>query len=177
VDPKDRLPAEFPELDAIEILRRFTEAGVDFVVIGGIALVILGSPRLTRDLDILFAPDDANLDAVGRVLVGLGARLREVDEDVPFVPDGGTLRNVELLTLDTDSGWLDVHRTVDGAPPYHQVRRNAERYDVGGFSVLVASPDDLIAMKTAAGRPQDAIDIETLAAIKRLRARRQRAEG
>ena len=69
MDPKDRLPAEFPPLEAEEILRRLTAGGVDFVVIGGIALVLLGSPRMTRDLDIVFAPDDANLDALGRVLI------------------------------------------------------------------------------------------------------------
>jgi hypothetical protein len=169
LDPKERLPAEFPELESEEMLRRLTAAGVDFVVIGGIALVLLGSPRMTRDLDIVFAPDNENLHALGRVLTDLDARLREVEDDVPFVPDGSALKNVQLLTLATSAGWLDVHRTVDGAPPYHRLRRNAERFDLGGFSVLVASPDDMIAMKRAAGRPQDLIDVETLAAVKRLR--------
>jgi predicted nucleotidyltransferase len=171
LDPKDRLPAEFPPLEAEELLRRLTAAGVDFVVIGGIALVLLGSPRMTRDLDVVFAPDDANLDALGGVLVDLEARLRAVDEDVPFVADAATLRNAQLLTLTTSAGWFDVHRSVDGAPPYPQLRSNAERYDLGGFSVLVASPDDMIAMKQAAGRPQDLVDVETIAAIKRLRRR------
>jgi predicted nucleotidyltransferase len=171
LDRKDRLPAEWPDLEANELLRRLTAAGVDFVVIGGIALVLLASPRMTRDLDIVFAPDEPNLQALGRVLIELDARLRDADEDVPFVPDAATLRNVQLLTLETSAGWLDVHRTVDGAPPYPELRRRAERVDVGGFSVLVASPDDLIAMKQAAGRPQDEIDVETLAAIKRLRKR------
>jgi hypothetical protein len=171
LDPKERLPAEFPPLEAEEMLRRLTAGGVDFVVIGGIALVLLGSPRMTRDLDIVFAPDDGNLDALGRVLVDLRATLRGVEEGVPFVPDGATLSNVQLLTLTTSAGWFDVHGSVDGAPPYPQLRRNAERCDLGDFSVLVASPDDMIAMKRAAGRPQDLIDVETLAAIKRLRRR------
>ena len=169
MDPKDQLPADFPELDVEEILRRLTAGGVDFVVIGGIALVLLGSARMTRDLDIVFAPDDPNLDALGRVLVELDAKLRAIEDEVPFAPDGATLRSVQLLTLTTSAGWFDVHRRVDGAPPYARLRANAERLDLGGFSVLVASPNDLIAMKQAAGRPQDLIDVETLAAIKRLR--------
>jgi hypothetical protein len=153
------------------MLRRLTEAGVDFVVIGGIAMLLHGSARLTRDLDIVFAADEGNLEALGGVLTGLEARLREITEDVPFVPDSGTLRNIQLLTLDTAAGWLDVHREVDGAPRYDVLRRHAERMDLGGFSVLVASPDDMIAMKLAAGRPVDLIDVEELQAIKRLRRR------
>jgi predicted nucleotidyltransferase len=163
--------AEWPALDVEQILRRLTAAGVDFVVIGGIALVLSGSARLTRDLDIVFAADPANLEALGGVLVGLEAKLREIDEDVPFVPDARTLASVELLTLSTAAGWLDVHRTVDGAPPYRTLRRNAVRVNLGDFAVLVASPHDLIAMKQAAGRPQDIADIAELEAILRLGGR------
>jgi hypothetical protein len=168
VDPKDRLPAEWPELDVEAMLRRVTAAGVDFVVIGGIAMVIHGSARLTRDLDIAFAADAGNLKALGGVLVELNAKLRGVDDDVPFVPDERTLANVELLTLTTSAGWLDVHRRPDGAPPYEALRRDAQRVDLGGFSVLVASRTDMRAMKTTAGRPQDLIDLEYLEAIERL---------
>jgi len=171
MDPKDLRPAEWPPLDAEEMLRRLTAGGVDFVVIGGIAMILLGSARLTRDLDIVFGPDPTNVEALGRVLVNLGARLREVHEDVPFVPDGRALASIQLLTLRTSVGWLDVHRSVDGAPRYDALRRRAERLDLGDFVVLVASPDDLEAMKLAAGRAQDLADLEELEAIKRLRER------
>jgi len=171
MDPKEKRPAEWPPLDAEGMLRRLTEAGVDFVVIGGIAMLLHGSSRLTRDLDIVFAGDRGNLEALGGVLTELEASLRGIPEDVPFVPDASTLRNVQLLTLDTEAGWLDVHREVDGAPRYDVLRRRAERMDLGGFSVLVASPDDMIAMKEAAGRPADLVDVEELRAIKRLRRR------
>ena len=174
MDPKDKLPAEWPEFDVEHMLRRLTAAGVDFVVVGGIAMMLLGSARLTRDLDICFGPDEDNLKALGGVLVELEARLRGVDEDVPFIPDGATLRNVQLLTLTTSRGWLDVHRTLEGAPSYTTLRRNAERYDIGGVSVLVASPDDMIAMKEVAGRSIDVVDIAELKAIKRLRRRMKR---
>ena len=169
MDPKDRRPAEWPDLDVEEILRRLVAAGVDFVVVGGVAMILLGSSRLTRDLDIMFAPDTVNLESLGEVLVGLEARLREVPDDVPFVADERTLANVELLTLDTSAGWLDVHRHLDGAPAYETLRRRAERQNLGDFSVLVASPDDMLAMKQAAGRAVDLADIEELTAIKRLR--------
>jgi hypothetical protein len=173
MDPKDRVPAEWRELDAREILRRLTSAGVDFVVIGGIAILLLGYPRMTRDLDIVFAYDDENLNALGRVLVDLEARLRGVEYDADFVPDKRTLKGIELLTLDTSAGWFDVHRLPAGVPSYARLRANAERLTLEGFSVLVASPDDLIAMKEAAGRPQDRIDIAALETIKRLRERQR----
>jgi predicted nucleotidyltransferase len=160
-----------PPLDAGEILRRLVERGVDFVVIGGIAAVLHGSARNTFDLDICFATDDANLSALGDVLVEVGARLRGVDEDVPFIPDSRTLRQVELLTLVTSLGELDVLTRPPGAPTYQDLRRHADRYDLGGFNVSVASIDDLIAMKQAAGRAKDLLDIEELEEIKRIRLR------
>jgi predicted nucleotidyltransferase len=171
VDPEHLLPAEWPDLDVREMLQRLVSAGVDFVVIGGIAVLLHGYPRNTRDLDIAFAPDAGNLKALGNVLVQLEARLRDVDADVPFVPDDRTLQAIELLALETSAGWLDVQRRTPGVASYEQLRRRAERVDLDGFSVLVATPDDLIAMKRAAGRPQDELDIAALEAIKRLRKR------
>lgn len=170
MDPKDRFPAEWPGLDVPELLRRLVSAGVDFVVIGGIAVVLHGYPRVTRDLDIAFAHDASNLDALGGVLIDLEARLRGMEDEVPFVADRRTLQGIELLTLDTAAGWLDIHRLPRGVPSYASLRRNAERVSLDGFSVLVAGVDDLIAMKEAAGRPTDRADIAALEVIKRLRA-------
>lgn len=158
------------ELDSAGILRRLTARGVDFVVIGGIAAVLHGSPRATFDLDLCFATDPANLDGLGEVLTDLDARLRGVGEEVPFVPDAATLRQVEVLTLRTALGDLDVLARPAGVTRYETLRRGADRYELGGFSVLVASVADLIAMKHAAGRAKDLADIEELEAILRLRA-------
>jgi hypothetical protein len=82
------------DFDPKHILGMLTGRGVDFVVIGGIAAVLHGSARITQDLDVSFATDDANLDALGKVLVELEARLRGVPDDVPFVPDRETLRSL-----------------------------------------------------------------------------------
>lgn len=160
-----------PELRVDELLARLTARGVDFVVIGGIAAVLHGSARNTFDLDISFASDEENLEALGEVLVGLGARLRGVPDDVPFVPDAATLRRVEVSTLVTDAGDLDVLANPSGGPAYDELRDNADRFDIGGVNVLVASLRDLIAMKRAAGREKDLADVAELRAIGRLRRR------
>jgi predicted nucleotidyltransferase len=151
------------------LLARLADAGVDFVVIGAIAVIAHGHVRTTRDLDITYATEQSNLDSLGRVLVDLDARLRGVAEVVPFVPDGRALRGAEILTLETMQGALDLLATPPGAPPYAELKGRAETIDVEGRSVAIASLDDLVAMKRAAGRPRDVEDIEALEEIRRLR--------
>jgi hypothetical protein len=70
--------------------------------------------------------------------------------------------------MTTRLGDLDVLVRPAGSPGYDALRRNADRFDLGGFSILVASIDDLIAMKLAAGRQKDLATVEELEAIKQL---------
>jgi predicted nucleotidyltransferase len=154
--------ASFPELRLEALLRRLAQADVDFVVVGGVAVAFQGYGRATQDLDITYATDEANLERLGDVLVGLNAKLRGITEDVPFVPDGRTLARTRLLTLDTDDGGLDLLANPPGAPPYATLRSRADRVELDDIVVAIAALDDLLAMKRAAGRPQDLVDIEAL---------------
>jgi hypothetical protein len=160
----------FPELKLQALLGRLGRAEVDFVVVGGVAVVFQGYGRATKDLDITYAIGEDNLRRLGAVLVALHARLRGIPEDVPFVPDGRTLARTRLLTLDTDDGSLDLLADPPGAPPYTTLRERADRVDLNGLVVAVAALDDLLAMKRAAGRPQDLIDIDALEVARRIRA-------
>lgn len=170
MDPKDLVPAEWPDFDPRKILERLVAAEVDFVVIGGIAVIASGYVRMTRDLDIVFAGDARNLRALGAVLTEIDSRLRGVEDDLPFVADERMLAGIQLLTLETSLGWLDVHRQVAGIPSYEGLRDRAQQIDLDGVPVPISSLDDLLAMKRAAGRPQDYVDIEALEAIKQLEA-------
>lgn len=151
-----------PEFRLGTMLRQLTEGGVDFVIVGGVAVIVQASPRLTKDLDICYAMTTENLDRLGAVLVKLGAKLRGVDDEVPFVPDGRTLKRTQILTLLTPEGAIDLLVNPDGSPGYDTLRRKAREIDADGFVVKVAAIEDLIAMKRAAGRPQDLVDIESL---------------
>lgn len=163
-----------PLLDPEPLLRRLVEAGVDFLVIGGVAVAAQGYGRSTKDLDIVYATNAANLERLGKVLVALGARLRGVRDDVPFVPDARTLKRTQILTLDTPLGSIDLLVDPDGADRYEAMRERADVVDLDGVEFRVVSLDDLLSMKRAAGRPQDVADVDALLTARRVeRAARQ----
>lgn len=165
-----------PEFRPQRLLSHLTAHGVDFVVVGGIAAVLHGAERNTFDLDICAGPDEGNLEALGRALLELAPRLRGVEEDVPFVPDARSLRKLQILTLTTSLGPLDVLTRPTGSPSYATLRRRALRVDIGSTSILVASIPDLLEMKRATARAKDKLDIEALEAIEALRRRQGNAE-
>ena len=160
-----------PRLDVSSLLGRLASAGVDFVVIGGIAVIAHGYERNTKDLDICYSPERANLEVLGEVLIAIGARLRGIEEDIPFVPDARTLLRTQILTLDTQLGGLDLLVDPTGSPGYKLLKQRAERIDFDGHEILIASIEDLLAMKRAANRPQDQTDAQAHDAILRLRRR------
>src|ERR1700685_3706609 len=106
------------------------DGGVDFVIVGGVAVVLQAMPRFTKDLDICYATAEENLDALGRVLVGLTARPRGIPETVPFVPDGRSLRQTQILCLTTPIGDIDLLANPEGSPDYETLRERASVMDL-----------------------------------------------
>jgi Nucleotidyl transferase AbiEii toxin, Type IV TA system len=157
----------WPDSNPVALVRALVEGGVDFVIIGGVAVILQAMPRFTKDLDICYSTAQDNLDALGSVLVTLDARLRGVPEAVPFVPDGRTLRQTQIMRLTTRRGDIDLLVAPDGAPSYKTLRRRADIMDLRGHKVRIASIEDMLAMKRAAGRPQDVVDSESLEAARR----------
>ena len=169
--------ANWPDFRPTELIAALVRARVDFVVIGGVAVVVQASPRFTRDLDISYATDTANLERLGALLVALDARPRGVEEDLPFTPDARTLRHAQMLTLTTRDGDLDLLVDPPGSPGYPALRRHADIVDLDGHSVRIASLEDLIEMKRAAGRPQDETDLASLeVARSRIRGTRHKRD-
>jgi hypothetical protein len=134
------------------------DEGVSYVVVGGFATVIHGSPLPTSDVDIV--PDRAadNLDRLSRALVGLAARLRTADGPVETPLDAGFLAAMPfMLNLTTDCGDLDI--AFEPAGPLHgfeEWNRDAEDVEIApGLVIRVATLDAVIDSKRAAGRPKD----------------------
>jgi hypothetical protein len=154
--------AKAPDHQPAALIQALVDGGVDFVIVGGVAVVLQAMPRFTKDLDICYSMAEENLEALGGVLVGLKARLRGLSEEVPFVPDGRTLRQTQIVCLTTPSGDIDLLVRPDGSPTYDALRDKADVMVLAGRSVRVASIEDMLGMKRAAGRPQDLVDIESL---------------
>ena len=152
--------------DPLGILRVLDDNGVRHVVIGGIAGATHGSPTVTGDLDVCYARDDGNLDRLATSLRELGARLRGAPDDEVFPLDGPTLAAGDHFTFTTRLGDLDCMATPAGVTGYDELRANALDVSLDGLKVAVASIDDLIRMKRAAGRPKDRVELEILGALR-----------
>lgn len=150
------------------MLRSLIDHGVRFVLVGGLAAQVHGSPSLTGDLDICYARDGENLGALAATLSELSAVRRGLPADAPTMPplDARTLRAGGLFTLTTTAGDFDLIATPDPGLDYEHLRTSAVSTTVAGQPVLVASLADLIDMKRAAGRPKDRIELEILGALR-----------
>jgi hypothetical protein len=155
-----------PAFDPIEGLRALVDHGVRFVLIGGYAAALRGSPMMTGDVDICPARDRENLQRLAEALRSLDARLRAAPADAPFVLDGRTLEAGDHFTFATDAGPIDSLGTPAGTDGFADLDASASDEDLDGLVVRVASLDDLIRMKRAADRPQDRIAVEWLSALR-----------
>ncbi len=131
--------------------------GVRYVLIGGLAAILHGSPQPTFDADICPARDGDNLDRLAAALREMKARIRTADVagGLAFACDAAFLRNVEILNLMTAFGDLDVTFLPAGTRGYEELRATAISVPVKDLSLRVASLEDIIRSKEAANRPKD----------------------
>ena len=147
-----------------ELLRRLNAAGVDYVVVGGFAVIAHGVIRATDDLDIVPGPDRDNLERLANLLSELEARPLGVDaellerspSDPHVLAEGGSFQ------LETALGRLDVLQRLPWLPDHDELAERALRVELRGTEIPVCSLEHLKAMKRAAGGPRDLEDLRDL---------------
>ena len=147
------------------LIRRLGAADVRFVVIGGFAGTVLGSPRTTVDLDIVYARDAGNLARLVGALEPLAPRMRGARDDLPFTLDVETLVRGLNFTLTTTLGDLDLLGEVVGGGTYEELLPNTQRLSVFDTEMAVVTLPQLIHLKRAAGRPRDLAVLAELEAL------------
>lgn len=152
-------------LDVERLLAALEEAGVRFVVIGGFAVGAHGYPRATKDLDIVPDPDPENLTRLATMLSDLNAAvlgMEEFAEEEVVQPDAAGLEMGGNFVLATSRGRLDIMQLVGPDLEYADLDSAAVEDEVFGRRVRFCGFDHLVAMKEAAGRPEDEIDLKRL---------------
>jgi hypothetical protein len=143
--------------DPGQILRVLVTHRVDFVLIGGMAAVLYGSPLPTLDVDITPERQRDNLARLSNALTELDARLRAdgIDQPLPFGHDADSLADGGVWNLSTRYGDLDISMTPSGTSGFADLRRDARAVELYGLSIRVISLADVIRSKEAAGRDKD----------------------
>lgn len=144
--------------DPVEICAILTEEEVDFVVLGGFAAIIHGSPLPTEDIDVIPSRSEDNLERLATALNRMEAKIRTGDEPIETRIDSAFIRNMShMLNLATRFGDVDLVFTPAGdLTSYEQWSERSRRAQLRkGLVVAVADLDDIIASKTAANRPKD----------------------
>jgi len=158
--------------DPARLLQTLHDARVDYVIIGGFAVIAYGVIRTTQDLDICPDPALANLERLASVNRQLHAEnLGTGDirpEEFPFDPtDADQLAEGGNFRMQTDLGVLDVMQWVPGIasePAYSTLAPASVEAQIEQVPVRVCALEHLRLMKRTAGRPQDLQDLEDLAA-------------
>jgi len=148
-------------LDAERIFAVLHAHGVDYVVVGGIAVQVHGHVRMTADVDLIPSPSPANLARLADALNELHASVLNPGSEHLSI-SAQMLPRSTLWQFSTKHGDVDVLHEAEGAAPYSQLRERALVIELGDLTLVIAGRDDLIRMKRAVGRPVDVADIAAL---------------
>ncbi len=152
-----------------ETIRILYDAGVEFVVIGGVAMGLQGSAHLTKDIDFCYARTPKNIERLAKALEPYHPVLRGAPPDLPFLFDAKTIASGLNFTLSTDLGDLDFLGEVSGLGSFQDVLGESDVRNVGGLDCRVLSLEGLIKSKVAAGRPRDLYVLPELRGLNELK--------
>lgn len=147
------------------IVQTLEAHGVRYVLVGGLAATLHGSPAVTYDVDLAAEQSPDNLERLASALSELGA-VRYTDREGPLHTPTPSRFVEDVEQFASPVGYIDVLRWIPIAGDYHQLVSRAEPIDVGGVRVLVAALEDVIASKEAADRDKDRAQLPALYALR-----------
>jgi predicted nucleotidyltransferase len=142
-------------IDFRGLLRSLSEAGVQFIIVGGAAATAHGVARLTQDLDIVYRRDAENLRRLAAALSPHEPYLRGAPPDLPFVFDAETLRRGLNFTLTSKLGDVDLLGEITGGGAHDDLLPDSIEIELFGIRCRCLGLRKLIEVKRAAGRPKD----------------------
>lgn len=155
-----------PELDIRGILEALNREGVEFLVIGGVAVGFHGYVRATKDVDIVPSPEPGNLEKLAGALAALDAQIEGAEEfkgdELPDPLDPEALALGGNWVLRTRLGRFDIMQWIGDESLWEKHSPTAIEAEIDGLTVKFASYESLVALKEHAGRPQDLIDLQRL---------------
>ena len=152
-----------------QVIAILAGAGVEFVVIGGVAMSAHGLARATVDLDVCYARSQENIRRLARTLAPYHPRLRGAPDGLPFSFDEKTIAAGLNFTLITDLGDVYVLGEVAGIGMYPAVFATSQEVEQpAGTKWRVLTLDGLIRSKRVAGRRRDLDVIPELEALREL---------
>jgi len=156
-----------------EILRAFQKQKVKYVLVGGIAVNLLGAMRSTADMDILVEMSDVNLAKVVTILKKEGYHVKQPVDPI-MIADRKTredwIRNKHMKAFNFYKEDLkEVDIIIKSPVSFEEARKDAICIKGDGIKLTVISIDHLIKMKKGTGRNVDELDIRSLRAIKKIR--------
>ena len=156
------------------LFKALNDAGVKYVVVGGLATVLHGYARFTADVDLIIDLQKDEAENAVKTLTGFGLKPRLPVDPIQFTDLGvreawRKEKNMEVFSFfDPGNPVVTVDLFVYEPIPFHQLVFRAKRMDIGGTTVPVCSIDDLIGLKLKAGRLRDLDDIEHLREIQKI---------
>jgi predicted nucleotidyltransferase len=155
----------------LELLAQLHDAGARFVVVGGVASALHGGTRVTFDLDIVPSLDEVHWRHTVEFLWSVGARPRIPESldricDVALVREWRREKGMLALNFRTPDGSTEVDLMVSESDRFDELQSRAVVVQLEGRTFSIVSLEDLIAMKEAAGRPQDLLDVAELRRLK-----------
>lgn len=130
----------------VRLLKAFDGARLETVLIGNAAAAIHGAPVTTLDFDFMFRATPTNLRKLKAVAAALGAVILR-----PYYPVSNLYRMVD----DATGLQADFMPAIHGVRSFEGLRARAVKHSPHGCTLLVASLEDIIASKRAAGRDRD----------------------